>query len=110
MPACFLISSIASSRLTAFLYGRSWVKLYPYLVGVAKHSTVLSRDRLAMALEDVLQTDYPAYVGVPREVEERAYVWSEFARGEDRDMEKPEINAPVFLNYFPPPSAGAQDD
>src|SRR5690606_27642208 len=40
-----------------------------YLVGVAKHSKVLSRYRLAMALEGVLQTDYPAYVEVPREIE-----------------------------------------
>ena len=45
-----------------------------YLAGVAKHSKVLSRYRLAMALEGVLQSDYPAYVDVPREVEEKAYV------------------------------------
>jgi len=51
-----------------------------YLAGIAKHSKVLTRYRLAMALEGVLQTDYPAYAEVPREVEEKAYVWSEFAR------------------------------
>src|SRR5262245_27402875 len=51
-----------------------------YLAGVAKHSKVLARYRLAMALEGVLSADYPSYVEVPREVEERAYVWSEFAR------------------------------
>ncbi len=55
-----------------------------YLAGVAKHSKVLTRYQLAMALEGVLQTDYPAYVEVPREIEERAYVWSEYARGDDR--------------------------
>lgn len=55
-----------------------------FVAGVAKHSKVLSRYRLAMALEGVLQTDYPAYVEVPRDIEERAYVWSEFARGDDR--------------------------
>jgi hypothetical protein len=54
-----------------------------YLAGVAKHSKVLSRYRLAMALEGVLQSEYPAYVEVPREIEEKAYVWSEFARGDD---------------------------
>ena len=37
-----------------------------YLAGVAKHSKVLVRYRLAMALERVLQTDYPAFVEVPR--------------------------------------------
>ena len=71
-----------------------------YLVGVAKHSKVLSRYRLAMALEEVLQTDYPAYVEVPRDVEERAYVWSEFARGNDRASEGGEINKFVGGKMF----------
>jgi hypothetical protein len=71
-----------------------------YLAGVAKHSKVLSRYRLAMALEGVLQTDYPAYVEVPREVEERAYVWSEFARGDDRADEGGEINKFVGGKMF----------
>lgn len=71
-----------------------------YLAGVAKHSKVLSRYRLAMALEGVLQTDYPAYVEVPREVEERAYVWSEFARGDDRAVEGGEINKFVGGKMF----------
>lgn len=71
-----------------------------YLAGVAKHSKVLSRYRLAMALEGVLQTDYPAYVEVPREVEERAYVWSEFARGDDRVGEEGEINKFVGGKMF----------
>ena len=71
-----------------------------YLAGVAKHSKVLSRYRLAMALEDVLQCDYPAYVEVPREVEEKAYVWSEFARGDDRAGEGGEINRFVGGKMF----------
>jgi len=71
-----------------------------YVAGVAKHSKVLSRYRLAMALEGVLQTDYPAYVEVPREVEERAYVWSEFARGADRMGEEGEINKFVGGKMF----------
>lgn len=71
-----------------------------YLVGVAKHSKVLSRYRLAMTLEGVLQTGYPAYVEVPRMVEERAYVWSEFARGDDRVGEGGEINKFVGGKMF----------
>ncbi|MEI6509859.1 MAG: hypothetical protein WCO14_02805 [bacterium] len=71
-----------------------------YIAGVAKHSKVLSRYRLAMALEGVLQTDYPACVEVPREVEERAYVWSEFARGDDRVGEGGEINQFVGGKMF----------
>ena len=71
-----------------------------YLAGVAKHSKVLSRYRLAMALEGVLQTDYPAYVEVPREIEEKAYVWSEFARGDERQGEGGEINKFVGGKMF----------
>lgn len=54
-----------------------------HLVGVAKHSKVLSRYRLAMALEGVLHTDYPAYVEVPRELEEKSYFRADFAPGSD---------------------------
>lgn len=71
-----------------------------YLAGVAKHSKVLSRYRLAMALDGVLRTDYPAYVEVPREVEERASVWSEFARGDDRAGDGGEINKFVGGKMF----------
>ena len=71
-----------------------------YLAGVAKQSKVLSRYRLAMALEGVLQTDYPAYVEVPRDVEERAYVWSEFARGDDRVDDDGEVNKFVGGKMF----------
>ena len=71
-----------------------------YLAGVSKHSKVLSRYRLAMALEGVLQTDYPAYVEVPRDVEEKAYVWSEFARGDDRVDGDGEINKFVGGKMF----------
>jgi hypothetical protein len=71
-----------------------------YLAGVAKHSKVLSRYRLAMALEGILQANYPAYVEVPREVEERAYVWSEFARGDDRADESGEVNKFVGGKMF----------
>jgi len=71
-----------------------------YLAGVAKHSKVLSRYRLAMALEGILQAGYPAYVEVPREIEERAYIWSEFARGNDRAIEGGEINKFVGGKMF----------
>ena len=71
-----------------------------YLAGVSKHSKVLTRYRLAMALEGVLQTDYPAYVEVPREIEERAYIWSEFARGDDQVAPDGEINKFVGGKMF----------
>jgi hypothetical protein len=63
-----------------------------YLVGVAKHSKVLTRYRLAMAIEGILATNFPAYAEIPRELEEKSYVWSEYARGDDRVTEGEEIN------------------
>jgi hypothetical protein len=71
-----------------------------YLVGVAKHNAVLARYQLAMALEHILATDYPAYVDIPRELEEKAYVWSEWARGEDVAAEGREANKFVGGKMF----------
>lgn len=71
-----------------------------YLVGLAKHSKVLGRYRLAMALEGVLTTEYPSFLQVPRELEEEAYVWSEYARGDDRELEGGEVNKFVGGKMF----------
>ncbi len=71
-----------------------------YLVGVAKHSKVLARYRLAMALEEVLTTDYPGYVEIPRELEEKVYVHSAYARGDEREVEGGEINKFVAGKMF----------
>ena len=59
-----------------------------YLVGFAKHSKVITRYQLAMALEGILQEEYPAYVEVTREMEKKAYVWPEYARGEESEDSK----------------------
>ncbi|MBA3943518.1 MAG: hypothetical protein H0X37_03030 [Herpetosiphonaceae bacterium] len=71
-----------------------------YLAGVAKHSKVLSRYRLAMALEQVLTTNYPAYVQIPRDLEEKSYVWAEYARGDDRVIGGAEANKYVGGKLF----------
>ncbi len=71
-----------------------------YIVGVAKHSKVLTRYELAMSLEGVLRTDYPAYLELPREIEAKAYKWSEFARGAEQDEEEGEANKFVGGKMF----------
>ncbi len=71
-----------------------------YLAGVSKHSKVLTRYRLAMALEGIMQVDYPAFVEVPREIEQRAYVWSEFARGDEQAEQGGEANKFVAGKMF----------
>ena len=71
-----------------------------YLVGVAKHNAVLARYQLAMALEKVLACDYPAFVEIPREIEQKAYTWSEWARGDDVEEEGREPNRFVGGKMF----------
>ncbi len=56
-----------------------------FLVGVAKHSKVLERYRLAMALEGMFPPGSPRYVKVPRTLEAKAYVWPEYARGAEAE-------------------------
>lgn len=71
-----------------------------FLAGVAKHSKVLDRYRLAMALEGVLTTNYPAFVEIPREIEEQAYLNEEYARGDDRELEPGQLNRYVGGKMF----------
>ncbi len=52
-----------------------------YLVGLAKHSKVLQRYQLALALEDVIPGGEARFVSIPAELEAKAYKWDEWARG-----------------------------
>lgn len=71
-----------------------------YLVGIAKHSKVLDRYHLALALEGVLQREEPLYVEVPRELEQKSYIWSEYARGDDVVGQNQEVNKFVGGKMF----------
>ncbi|MES2461349.1 MAG: hypothetical protein V4671_12265 [Armatimonadota bacterium] len=71
-----------------------------YLAGVAKLSKVLERYRLVLALEGVLHTSYPAYVEIPRELEEKAYKDSKYARGDDREEATGKTNEAVAGKMF----------
>lgn len=71
-----------------------------YVVGVAKHSQVLTRYRFAMTLEHILATEYPAYVHIPREIERKAYVWPEYARDDSTQEAGGEINKFVGGTLF----------
>lgn len=71
-----------------------------YVVGIAKHSKVLQTYQLAMALESVLRNAYASFLAVPRELEEKVYKYSEYARGDDRTMDGGEINKFVAGKMF----------
>jgi hypothetical protein len=66
-----------------------------FLVGLAKHSKVLTRYNLAMALEETLGAGAPRFVRVPRALEVKAYIWPEYARGPE--MEGKGGEAPKFV-------------
>ncbi|NJP05138.1 MAG: hypothetical protein HC837_05675 [Chloroflexaceae bacterium] len=55
-----------------------------YLVGIAKHSQALTRYRLAMALEHILVTNYPAYVDIPLDIEKKAYIDTKWPFGNEQ--------------------------
>lgn len=66
-----------------------------YLVGVAKHSKVLSRYELALAVEEIMPAGEPLYIPIPRSIEAKAYLWPEYARGADETGLRGE--APKFV-------------
>lgn len=66
-----------------------------YLVGIAKHSKVIVRYQLAMTIEATLPPGEARYVKIPRELEAKAYVWPEYARGDETEGDERE--APKFV-------------
>jgi hypothetical protein len=66
-----------------------------FLIGLAKHSKVLDRYRLVLALENVIPAGDPRFVRVPRELEKKAYVWPEYGRGDEES--EAEGEAPKFV-------------
>jgi hypothetical protein len=66
-----------------------------FLVGIAKHSRIIERYRLAMAVEDVFPPGQPCYAPVPKELQIKVYDWEEYVRApedNDADKEKPKFN------------------
>ncbi|AKB78190.1 hypothetical protein MSHOH_1707 [Methanosarcina horonobensis HB-1 = JCM 15518] len=66
-----------------------------FLVGLAKHSKVIDRYQLAMAIEDIFPSGDAWYVRIPRDLEAKAYIWQEYARG--AEVEGEETEAPKFV-------------
>jgi hypothetical protein len=66
-----------------------------YLAGVAKQSKVLDRYRLAMALEGILTTSYPAYIAVPANIQRKAHTETDYIR----EVESEDSEDEVFSDY-----------
>jgi hypothetical protein len=55
-----------------------------FLVGIAKHSRVIERYRLAMAIANVFPPGHPCYVAVPDKLQGEVYdTWPEYIRSPD---------------------------
>jgi hypothetical protein len=70
-------------------------KRHIFLVGIAKHSRIIERYRLAMAVEDVFPAGQPCYAPVPPELQAKVYDWAEYVSqaGDDHaGQEKPRFN------------------
>jgi hypothetical protein len=66
-----------------------------FLVGIAKHSKVITRYQLAMTIEKILPPGEARYVKIPRDLEAKAYVWPEYAKGAEAEGEEGE--APKYV-------------
>jgi hypothetical protein len=66
-----------------------------FLVGVAKHSKVITRYQLAMAIEGIFPSGEARYVRIPRELEAKAYIWERYARGPETEGDNREV--PKFV-------------
>ena len=70
-------------------------KRHVFLVGIAKHSRIIERYRLAMAVGDVFPAGQPCYVPVPPELQVKVYDWADYIRSpedDDADKEKRRFN------------------
>jgi hypothetical protein len=70
---------------------RRWV----FLVGIVKHSKVITRYQLAMNIEKIMPPGEARYVKIPRNLEAKAYVWPEYAKGAESEGEEGE--APKYV-------------
>ena len=51
-----------------------------YIAGVAKQSKILQSFQLAMSIEGILRTSYPAYVEVSEKIQKKVIRWEEYIR------------------------------
>lgn len=54
-----------------------------YLVGIAKHTHVLTRYQLALTVTGVLPSGHPCFAPVPMPMQEKVYLWDEYVRDPD---------------------------
>jgi hypothetical protein len=66
-----------------------------FIVGIAKHSEVLERYALAMAISEVFPDGVAQYAPISMEMQTKVYKWAEYLRlptDTERDVEQPKYN------------------
>jgi hypothetical protein len=80
-----------------------------FLVGLAKHSRVIERYQLAIAVQDIFPAGQPGYAPVPPELQVKVYDWAEYVQSpedDDTGKERPKFNmGAMFLVRFGQQSA-----
>jgi hypothetical protein len=69
-----------------------------FVVGMAKHSRLVERYRLAMAVADVFPAGQPCYAPVPPELQAKVYDWPDYIRGPG-DAGKQNIDAMYLVRF-----------
>lgn len=79
-----------------------------FIVGIAKHSEVLERYALAMAISEVFPDGASQYAPIPMEMQKKVYKWAEYLRlptDVATDVEQPKFNmGEMFFVRFGPRS------
>lgn len=90
-----LFSEFRKKLEAAMMQIREMDRRWVFLLGIAKHSKVITRYQLAMTIEKIMPPGEARYVKIPRELEAKAYVWPEYARGAEAEGEEGE--APKYV-------------
>lgn len=75
-----------------------------FLVGIAKHSRIMERYRLAMAIANIFPAGASRYAAVPDKLQEKVYAWPEYLWSPEADRgeaEEPRFNmGAMYLARF----------
>ena len=84
-----------------------------FIVGIAKHSEVLERYALAMAISEVFPDGAAQYAPISMEMQTKVYKWAEYLRlptDTERDVEQPKFNmGEMYFVRFGPDQATQSD-
>jgi hypothetical protein len=103
-----LRTRIFASDLFGRLYGlmkaaiertRRERKRHVFLAGIAKHSRIIERYRLAIAVEDVFPAGQPCYAPVPPELHAKVYDWPDYVSPPGGEADSVNMGAMYLVRF-----------